>query len=63
MDALASRGHPVELHDERFTTVEAERVLLDADMSRAGRKTTIDRGAASVLLQGVLERQRARRAS
>ncbi|MTV25530.1 Holliday junction resolvase RuvX [Nitriliruptoraceae bacterium ZYF776] len=54
-------GLPVALQDERFTTVEAERVLLDADLSRADRKTTIDRVAASVLLQGVLERQRARR--
>jgi putative holliday junction resolvase len=54
-------GLPVVLHDERFTTVEAERVLLDADVSRAGRKATIDRVAASVLLQGVLEAQRRRR--
>lgn len=54
-------GLPVALQDERFTTVEAERVLLDADLSRADRKTTIDRVAASVLLQGVLERQRLRR--
>lgn len=49
---------PVRLWDERFTTVEAERVLLDADVSRAGRRTSIDRVAASVLLQGVLESQR-----
>lgn len=52
---------PVALHDERFTTVEAERVLLDADVSRAGRKQAVDRVAASVLLQGVLELQRRRR--
>jgi putative holliday junction resolvase len=60
-DGLAERsGLPVVLWDERFTTVEAERVLLDADLSRAGRKDTIDRVAASVLLQGVLESRRGR---
>ena len=58
-DELRHRtGLPVLLWDERFTTVEAERVLLDADLSRADRKDTIDRVAASVLLQAVLEAQR-----
>jgi putative holliday junction resolvase len=54
----ARTGLPVALRDERFTTVEAERVMLDADVSRAGRKESIDKVAASVLLQGVLEQQR-----
>ena len=54
---------PVMLWDERFTTVEAERVLIDGDVSRAGRKDAIDRVAASVLLQAVLEAQRTRRTS
>jgi putative holliday junction resolvase len=63
-DRLRERtGLPVALRDERFTTVEAERVLLDADVSRAGRKATVDKVAASVLLQGVLEQQRLRRDS
>jgi putative holliday junction resolvase len=52
---------PVLLWDERFTTVEAERVLIGADLSRADRKDTIDRVAASVLLQAVLEAQRQQR--
>jgi putative holliday junction resolvase len=61
-DQLRERtGLPVVLQDERFTTVEAERVLLDADVSRDGRKATVDKVAASVLLQGVLETQRRRR--
>ncbi len=61
-DQLRARTDlPVLLQDERFTTVEAERVLIDADVSRSGRKETIDKVAASVLLQGVLERQRQRR--
>jgi len=62
-DSLRERtGLPVALVDERFTTVEAERVLLDADLSRADRKDTVDRVAASVLLQSVLESQRRNRA-
>lgn len=61
---LADRtGLPTVLWDERFTSVEAERVLLDGDVSRAGRKHVVDQLAASVLLQAVLERQRHRRAS
>lgn len=60
--ALGERtGLPVALVDERFTTVEAERVLLEGDVSRSGRKATVDRVAASVLLQTVLEGQRRRR--
>ncbi len=61
-EALHERtGLPVLLWDERFTTVEAERVLLQGDVSRRDRKDSIDRVAASVLLQGVLEVQRGRR--
>lgn len=41
--------------DERFTTAEAERVLLDADVSRAKRKTVIDQQAATLILQGWLD--------
>lgn len=57
-DALRrSSGLPVRLVDERFTTTEAERTLIEADVSRAGRRRVVDRVAASVLLQGVLEAQ------
>ncbi|MEX1178156.1 MAG: Holliday junction resolvase RuvX [Nitriliruptor sp.] len=59
----ARTGLPVALQDERFTTVEAERVLVDGDVSRAGRKGSVDKVAASVLLQGVLEKQRRLRES
>ncbi len=59
---LAARTElPVALWDERFTTVEAERVLLGADLSRAQRRETVDGVAASVLLQAVVEFQRRRR--
>jgi len=61
-DALrAISGLPVRLVDERFTTAEAERALLEADVSRAGRRRVVDRVAAGVLLQGVLATQDMRR--
>lgn len=54
-------GLPVRLVDERFTTSEAEKTLLEADVSRKRRKTVVDRVAAGVLLQGVLSAQSLRR--
>jgi putative Holliday junction resolvase len=50
---------PVEFIDESFSTVEAEAVLLEADLSRAKRKQVIDRVAAAVILQRWLDQQRA----
>lgn len=52
---------PVVLWDERYTTVEAERSLLEADVKRARRRAIIDQVAASVVLQSVLDAQRHRR--
>jgi putative Holliday junction resolvase len=51
---------PVTLHtwDERFSTAAAERTLLEADVSRARRKQTIDAMAAQFILQGWLEARR-----
>ena len=43
---------PVELWDERLSTVAAERSLLEADLSRAKRKKVIDKMAAMYILQG-----------
>jgi putative Holliday junction resolvase len=48
-------GLPVKLWDERLTTVAAERVLLEADLSRAKRKKAIDKVAATIILQGYLD--------
>lgn len=60
-EALEERtGRPVQLWDERFTTVEAERVMLEQDASRAERRETLDRVAAGVILQGWLESRRQR---
>lgn len=41
----------VVTEDERFTTMEARRLLLEADMKRADRKTVIDKIAASYILE------------
>lgn len=46
---------PVSLLDERLTTMEAERILIDADVSRKKRKKVIDKMAASIILQNYLD--------
>jgi len=46
---------PVRLWDERLSTIGAERVLLEADISRAKRKKIIDKMAAVIILQGYLD--------
>lgn len=50
-------GLPVILWDERLTTMAAERVLLEADVSRQKRKKVIDKMAAVMILQGYLDSQ------
>lgn len=47
-------GFPVKLWDERLTTMAAERMLIDADVSRKKRKLVIDKMAAVMILQGYL---------
>ena len=46
---------PVELCDESFSTVEAEQVLLAADVSRARRREVVDKMAAAVILRRWLD--------
>ncbi|HEX6595115.1 MAG TPA: Holliday junction resolvase RuvX [Bacillota bacterium] len=46
---------PTEFWDERLTTIAAERVLLEADMSRKKRRKVIDKMAAVMILQGYLD--------
>lgn len=46
---------PVILWDERLTTMAAERMLIEADVSRKKRKTVIDKMAAVMILQGYLD--------
>ena len=47
-------GLPVILWDERLTTVEAERALIEGNVRREDRKEHIDRLAAVLILQGYL---------
>lgn len=47
---------PFVFQDERLSTVAAERVLLEMDVSRAKRAERIDSAAASFILQGALDR-------
>jgi putative Holliday junction resolvase len=49
---------PVEMVDERMTTVAAERSLVAGGMRRAKRRLTVDRVAATLLLQSHLDRKR-----
>lgn len=46
----------IEWQDERYSTYEAEEVLIEANMSREDRKKIIDRQAAIVILQRYLDR-------
>jgi putative Holliday junction resolvase len=49
---------PILLWDERLSTQAAERVLLEADQSRRRRSQVIDKMAATLILQGALDRMR-----
>jgi putative Holliday junction resolvase len=44
----------VHLHDERLTTVEAERSLKAAGADRATRRDAVDQTAATVILESFL---------
>ena len=52
---------PVELYDERFTTVTADRSMLERNMKADARRKVVDQVAAAVLLQSWLEGPGARR--
>jgi putative Holliday junction resolvase len=41
--------------DERLSTVAAERILLEGDLSRKKRRKVIDRLSAAIILQGYLD--------
>lgn len=48
-------GFPILLWDERWSTVAAERFMIEADMSRAKRAERIDSAAAAHILQGAID--------
>jgi putative Holliday junction resolvase len=55
-DRLASVvGVPVEMYDERFTTVTAERGMLEAGLNTQERRKVVDKVAAAVMLQAWLD--------
>lgn len=49
---------PILLWDERLSTAAAERMLIAADQSRKRRAEVIDKLAATLILQGALDRMR-----
>ncbi|HEY8601752.1 MAG TPA: Holliday junction resolvase RuvX [Thermomicrobiales bacterium] len=49
---------PFVFADERFTTAEAERMMIAQKMSREQRRARIDAAAAAIMLQGWLDMQR-----
>ena len=56
-DLLIKRyGKEVFMQDERLSTVEAERMLISNDTKRKNRKEVIDKIAATIILQGYLDR-------
>jgi putative Holliday junction resolvase len=54
-EVAEATARPVELLDERFTTVTAERVLVEAGLPGRRRRLVRDRVAAAVLLQAYLD--------
>ena len=51
-------GVPVEMYDERFTTVTAERGMLEAGLDAPARRKVVDKVAAAVMLQAWLDHRR-----
>lgn len=56
LNILQFRDIPLAFQDERLSTAEAERVMIDADLSRARRAETLDASAAAIILQTALDR-------
>ena len=48
---------PVLFHDERLSSIAADNVMLEADMSRQKRSKSIDKIAACIILQSVLDQR------
>jgi len=49
---------PVKFLDERFTTISAERILIQGNVRRENRKKVIDKVAATIILQNYLDSKR-----
>jgi putative Holliday junction resolvase len=46
---------PIKTWDERLTSVQANRYLIEADVRRSKRKEKVDKTAAAILLQSYLD--------
>jgi len=58
-DKLERRtGLPVVMWDERLTTVSADKLMMEAGIRRENRKEYVDQIAATLILQGYLDRKR-----
>lgn len=51
----------IVFEDERFTTLEARRILIEADMKRQDRKAVIDKVAASYILESYMLKEKNKR--
>ena len=51
---------PVELEDERFTSVLAHRAMIDGGMKKQDRqkKESVDKISAAIILQSYMDRKR-----
>lgn len=61
MRSTGMKDVEVVWQDERLTTVMAEKVLIEADVSRKKRKQVIDKQAAVLIMQGYLDAQSLKR--
>ena len=57
-ELAATTGLPVEMWDERLTTVSADRDLMALDMKAGARRRVVDKVAAAVMLQAWLDHRR-----
>ena len=48
---------PIELQDERLSTIIATNILLEGNVSREKRKGVVDKVAATIILQSYLDRK------
>ena len=55
MRSTGMKGIEIVWQDERLTTVQAEKVMIAADVSRSKRKRVIDKQAAVIILQSYLD--------
>ena len=54
---------PVEMHDERLTTVSADRSMMEAGLDARQRRVRVDKVAAAIMLQSWLDSRAARAAA